>query len=320
MSEVNTEQVFYKTENVDFEKYLLGVGIENADNLKPCDAYLDDLMEYAEKGEVMQGARLPWPKTHNIIRLQDSQLSIWAGESGSGKSLLLGQVINDMIFKNKHIATIASMEMKPKQTLYRMICQAIEAKAHKDHCKTYVNGLNKRLMIFDQLSSVNPNKMMGMSYFAAQVFNTNHVVIDSLTKCGIKRDDYSEQAKFVDNLQWCAKSLGIHIHLVCHMTKAGNGNRAAIRGAGEITDLADNVFIVARNRDKDAEIEKLQIEGHCDNEVINQPCATLRIDKNREYGREVDIGLFLDKESGTYYDEWRDVIPKGVEEMIMNKR
>ena len=60
-------------------------------------------------------------------------------------------------------------------------------------------------------------------------------------------DDLTGQKDFVDALCTIAQDTGLHIHLVCHMRKGENEDAARlkfdIKGAGEITDLVDNILI-----------------------------------------------------------------------------
>src|SRR5690606_31866502 len=112
-----------------------------------------------------------------------------------------------------------------------------------------VSSMDQKLWLYDQQDTVSPLRMLAMVLYCAKELKADHVVIDSLLKCGISEEDYKGQKEFVDRLQWLAKSNRNHIHLVCNMRKKENENLQAgkldIRGTGAITDLADNVVIVA---------------------------------------------------------------------------
>jgi len=288
---------------INFEQYLEDLSFEEAPSLKAANEFAEEVAEFADTGDQMIGPALPWTKTHGFTRLGEGKLSIWAGANGSGKSLLLGQVITSFVTKGDQKAAIASLEMQPKQTLYRMICQSATCKASRDYSLRWLNKLTSQLWIYDQLDTVSVNRILGMAHYAAHELKVDHLVIDSLTKCGVGRD-YEKQAAFVDRLQWCAKTWGIHIHLVCHMrksdTSAHKEGKNDIRGAAEITDLADNVFILRRNKVKEKAVELMNMGKEFDQDKIDHPCAILAIEKNRDYGHETEFGLWHDRVSGHF--------------------
>jgi len=287
---------------INFAQYLEDQSFLEAQSIKPAVAFNDDVGDLADFGEVMTGATLPWGKTKECTRIDDGKLSIWAGENGSGKSLLLGQVITGLMRQGRS-ATIASLEMHPKQTLYRMICQSATCKASREYSLKWLAYFKDKLWIYDQLDSIAADRILGMAHYAAHELGSKDIVIDSLTKCGVGRD-YEAQAKFVDRLQWCAKRWDVHVHLVCHMRKASEANHKGgkndIRGAAEITDLADNVYILRRNKAKEKQIELKNAGIEYDQELILRPCAILAQEKNRDHGIETEFGLFYDAKSGQY--------------------
>jgi hypothetical protein len=82
-------------------------------------------------------------------------------------------------------------------------------------------------------------------------------------KCVRGEDDYNGQKDFVNDLCSFAQDSGVHVHLVHHVRKGESEHKAPgkfdIRGAGSITDLVDNVFIVWRN--KRAEEKERRADG-----------------------------------------------------------
>jgi twinkle protein len=287
---------------IDYGKYLEQSSFLEAQSIKSAGEFGDEVGELADYGEVKTGATLPWGKTHECTRIDDGKLSIWAGENGSGKSLLLGQVVTHLMSQGR-VATIASLEMHPRQTLYRMICQSATCKASREYSLKWLAYFKDKLWIYDQLDSIASDRILGMAHYAAHELGSKDIVIDSLTKCGVGRD-YEAQAKFVDRLQWCAKRWNVHVHLVCHMRKAGDANhkngKNDIRGAAEISDLADNVYILRRNKTKEKQLELQAMSLPYDEELILKPCAILAQEKNRDHSIETEFGLYYDMKSGQY--------------------
>lgn len=229
------------------------------------------------------GDLLPWSKTHNKVALRPGEVSIWGGFNGHGKSQMIGQVAAWGLKQKRWL--IASMEMLPAATMERMVHQV---SGTHDPAEEYIERFAKwtdgRLWIYDQTDTVKSDRILGMVHYAAKELGIQHIVIDSLMKCGFRgsKDQVSlDQVAFVDRLCWAAKSLNVHIHLVHHMRK-GEGNKGEFnrpgkhdfRGAGEIVDMVDNAFIVHRNKRKE---EKARTEAVDDNE----PDSTLEVVKQR---------------------------------------
>ena len=120
-------------------------------------------------------------------------------------------------------------------------------------------------------------------------------MIDSLMKCGIKTDDYNLQKDFVDQLCAIAQDNNCHIHLVHHVRKGDKEGKEPdkfdIRGAGEIADMVDNIFIMHRNKFKERKIEAKQ---SVDKFV---PDASLICAKQRHGEWEGKINLYFHKAS-----------------------
>ena len=190
-------------------------------------------------------------------------------------SQLLGQVCAWGL-KKKWL--IASLEMKPAATLQRMVRQVSGLKdPSPKFARDFLSFTDDRLWIYDQQDTVKAERILGMVHYAGQVLKVDHVIIDSLMKCGLGTDDYNSQKDFLDRLCWAAKSENIHIHLIHHMRKGTNEynlpGKHDYRGAGEITDLVDNCFIVFRNKSKE-----IKVRG---GEVVDEPDCILKVDKQR---------------------------------------
>jgi twinkle protein len=110
------------------------------------------------------------------------------------------------------------------------------------------------------------------------------------------RDFYHEQSEFVGRLVEFSKANNVHVHLVAHPRKAGEGNLIAddVGGSGDITNRADNVFSIKRIVGEDADFD-----------------AGLTILKNRYYGAlGTKVRLCFDKTCNRfseygYTTDWR---------------
>jgi twinkle protein len=115
-------------------------------------------------------------------------------------------------------------------------------------------------------------------------------------KCGIGTDDYNKQKDFVDRLCWVAKSENIHIHLIHHVRKGGSERERPgkfdIKGAGEITDLVDNVFIQWRNKGKEEKV-KMREAGQAVDLDDDEADAILTVAKQRHGEWEGPLKLWF---------------------------
>jgi len=281
-------------DDIDFAQYLKD---RDGQKIRAASTWTDAVLNRIRGLNGTAGDVLPWSKTHGNVQLRPGEVSVWAGINGHGKSLMLGQAMLWLLPYARVL--IASMEMKPEATIERMLRQA--AGVHhpsEDSVRQFMGWSDDRLWIYDQLDSVHTDKILGMVSYATDRLGIQHIVVDSLMKCGLAPDDYGAQKRFVDQLCWLAKSTGIHIHLVAHMRKRDREGQLPdkfdIKGAGEITDLADNVFIVHRNKDKE---ESLRLGA---TPISDSPDATLTVAKQRHGEWEGKILLWFDQKSNQF--------------------
>jgi len=236
-----------------------------------------------QQGTKVFGDAMPWDKTLDKFRFRPGEITIWAGVNGNGKSLVMGQCALWLMPYTGVL--IASMEMKPAATMARMVRQA---SGYENPSKGYMEKFfadSHKLWIYDQLDTVESDRILGMCHYAATECGVKHIMIDSMVKCGISPDDYAKQKEFVDKLTWVAKRYDIHVHLVVHMRKGANEteipDKFSVKGAGEITDLCDNLLIVARNLKKDRKVRELKNGKSLDPDIEKQPDCFLRVAKQR---------------------------------------
>lgn len=268
--------------------------IEPSD-LKTPEAYLDDVIEmFTGQPLILTGAPLPWPTWQERVRLRPAELSIWTGINGHGKSDLLGNVLINLVNNGERIC-IFSGETKPKMLMYRMTTQACAtSNATVPFVKAAMAWMTGSVWLYDHVGSVSQEKLLAAFRYAAKRYRVSHFVVDSLMKCGIAEDDYKGQKQFVDALCDFKNDFNVHVHLIAHARKSESEEKAPgkmdIKGTGSISDLADNVFTVWRNKKK---------------EISNDPNpdtedARLYCHKQRATGYEGALRLWFHKDSLTF--------------------
>lgn len=265
---------------------------EDIARIRPASDFQAEVMAAALNPETILGTTLPWTKTHADIRIRPGELSLWAGVNGHGKSMLLQQVVQHLAYHDE-LSCIASLEMKPHRTLFRSARQAVGVdQPSVRYLKRYFRWLKHRMWLYDQTGTVKPKRMIGVARYCAIQLGCHHVVIDSLLKCGLAEDDYNGQKQFIDNLASLARDTNTHVHVVVHARKGDESKPATkfdVRGSGAITDLADNVFVVWRNKRKELESRK----PNPDPKVMERSDALLICDKQRHGESEGTYGLWF---------------------------
>ena len=269
--------------------YMNGKGIEG--HVKSPAHSREDTLDWIEGRNKGVGCSLPC-LYESDIRLLPGALCIWAGINGHGKSELLQQFClwwadGRNTDKEKEKILFWSPEMIFKVQVERMIKQSLGVDEPTRAAASYaIDYLEGKVSIYDKEENVTSNEIVALAKWASANGYT-HLVIDSLSMVNLKvvrKDDLnlSEQT-FVRMLKEAARSTGLHIHLVVHMRKGENEYRSTdkmdIKGAGEITDLADYVFIIDRNVKKELELSK---PGNEENEeYLKKADGTVRCIKNR---------------------------------------
>lgn len=290
-------------DEIDFSAYLRET--EPKQRVKPAAEYVAELIERLGRPVVNPGQPLPWAKARPYFRFRPGEVTLWAGVNGHGKSLMTGFVSLDLLAARQRVC-IASFEMKPHSTIGRMLRQWCgyspdEFQGHpegiramRDLYEQFGGATDKHLWFYDQQGSVSSDQMVSVARYCAKELGIQHLFIDSLMKCVRGTDDYNAQKNFVDELTAIARDYSTHIHLVHHIRKLENElkkpDKTDVKGAGEITDMVDNVLLVWRN--KSDETTRKPVD----------PDAALICCKQRHGEWEGGINLWFDRASQQYLE------------------
>lgn len=289
-------------QDIDAELRLLD---EAAIKLTPLIKFRDEVLAHFEQRDTDSGDRLPWPKTHESIRLRPAELSIWSGISGHGKTGFLNQIMGSIIGQGK-VVVVASLEMRPQVTVLNMVRQQAGCKSSKKFVDDWITSYGSNFWLYNQTNQVPSDRILAMARYAARVLKADHIVIDSLMKCGLDEDDYNGQKKLVDKLAWVAKEFDTHIHLVAHSRKLENEykepSKFDVAGGASITNLADNVFVVFRNKRREEALRNKSKGLKFDPHDLQLPSTFLTVCKNRHGGQESKFGFYFDQASTSFLE------------------
>ena len=286
-------------DTIDFDAYLDGPD-ENA-NVKPASCWLDQVIDAFRNPVHLQGAKLPWEKTHGFLRIRSGELTIWPGMNGHGKSLVITQIALSLMAQGEKVC-IASMEMKPHETMQRMCRQAFGTNAPDVRSiRDLSRWTDGKLWIYDQQGQVNPARILSVGRYCHEQIGITHLIVDNLLSCGIAEDDYNGQKAFALALATHAHDTRQAVHLLAHSRKGRDEltppSKYDVRGSASITDLADNVHTIWRNKGK----EKAREERDFSKE--DEADCLLIVDKNRHGSWEGRIKLWFDQGSQSFVGE-----------------
>jgi twinkle protein len=257
---------------------------------------------------------LGWLKCEGKFAFRPGETTIWGGINGHGKSMITSQVALNLCVQNQRVC-IGSLEMRPEKTMLRMSRQAAgDARPDREFIMNLHSWTDERLWLYDHTGSVKPGKMLAVVRYAVEQFGIQHFIIDNLMKCVPGDDDYNGQKDFVNSLTSIAQETGVHIHLIAHVKKGGSEyerpGKFDVKGSGSITDLADNLFIVWRNKRKEAVGSgKLVLKAAEADLAMGEPDCYLSVEKQRNGDWEGVFGFWFDGPSMQYVEN-RGQLPR----------
>jgi hypothetical protein len=198
---------------------------------------------------------------------------------------------------------VASMEFRTPLWLMRMNRQVAGSGNPSESFARYVNRELARVMYaFDVSGRAKAARILEVFRYARRRYQTELFVIDNLTKCGFADDDYSGQKAFVEELTDFARESQAHIAIVAHMRKTDGEERPAgkmaVKGSGGITDMADTLIEVWRNKPREKALRMAQESGEpIAEKYAGQADTLLFVHKQRATGKEPIINLWFDQTS-----------------------
>lgn len=282
--------------------------------LRSMESFSDEVRKEFSGEDECKGDALPWPKAANFYRMRTGELTVWHGYSGHGKSMVISHIFSDLMKQGRRVC-VASMELPARKLLKRMYQQigACEnpGEIYFDDITRFITG---RGWVVNIKGTAKSEVILNLLDYAFRRYGVSHYLIDSLCKCGFAEDDYNAQKKFIDQLTDFTLEKPIHVHLVAHDRKGENETgvpgKMDVRGTSGITDMADNVISVWRNKPKEDQIQKIKPGDPIPFEVSKQPDAFLHVHKQRYFDWEGKIGLFYNPASHQYLEsEGLDPLP-----------
>lgn len=221
------------------------------DTVFRADHYTDAVKERLRNRDKMTGFSSGFASLDAVTHgFRGSELTIWTGQSGSGKSTVLGQVIVNSLRDNVKTC-VSSLEIPPHAYLSWLAMQATGQGSPTDTMVDKVMTWFATGMFFiHRVTSAKLDDMLADWAYCAQRHGCKQFVADPMQCIDAGADEYAAQAKIIQGLLQFARQYDVHVHLVAHPKKLDSDTATIgqndVKGNKAVTDLAHNILAVVR--------------------------------------------------------------------------
>lgn len=288
----------------EFQALLDQATTTDPEELRGAETYVDDLIDiFHPSDDVEPGFSPPWD-TFDEFRFRPGEVTILGGINGHGKSQLAGNIVLEAMHQGQR-ASIASMEFRAEKMLGRLTRQAT---CRPDPSVAYIRQAAQwyqdRLWVFDVVGTAKADRILEVFDYARRRYGIDLFVVDNLAKCGYAEDDYNGQKGLLDRLTDFVKLHHCHLILVVHLRKGMDESQPvgkfSVKGSGAITDMADSLLLIWRNKAKEAARKAELASGGSKpmpQKLVDQSDTTLNCEKQRNGESEPWAALTFDPTS-----------------------
>lgn len=240
-----------------------------------------------------------------------STFNVISGFRSSGKSTWINQLICNWVDQG-YPTFVFSGELPPHKLMsWLEICMAgrenieINNAGYRQIIPAAIPKMRKwyreSVIYFDKMRmEPTPDNLLERIEYSVKKCGVRMVIIDNLMTMSFhckKEEELDKQKEFCDKLIQLAHTYELAVFLVDHPIKVNVPLMEVdhIRGTGNITNLADYIFIVQRYRaSQDPKMYPKNLHPEQYDNII-------RLVKNRQEGDEDDIEVYFDSNSRRYY-------------------
>lgn len=260
-----------------------------------------------------EGYQTPYDKLRGKLHFRPGEVTLWTGDSGDGKSQILSDCTPGWIAEGAGVC-LSSLEMKPAQTLKRMVKQIVGTdRPTAEVIDASLRWASDGLMLYELVGKAKVDLLLETFDYARSKYGCDKFVVDSLMRLGVKSDDYNGQEEVIYRLVDWTIARNVHTHIVAH-AKKGDRDRGApgtqdIKGAMEIGANAFNILSVWRNRKLEDQIAAARYQFKTNGDPASEkalddlektPGVILNVAKQRNGDFEGKVGLWFDQETYRY--------------------
>jgi len=270
--------------------------------------YREELVDFFQGDPNTKGLAMPYNQLEGF-RIREGEITLLASANFAGKSAIMGQCATQWMREGQKILLI-SPEFSPELNLSRIVQQVI-GKAPRDITEADVTAvlmwLENKLMVYDALGQIEVEDICAVSQFAREELGVSMVIIDNLTVLKLVGETNTAQGNLMTDLVQVARSTGLHIFLVAHTRKPSPGEemgRYSIRGASQLSDLADNVLMIERNERKEKLLQDMGLSDEERQEIRRQSDTKIKVSKQRHGSASTPTAkLYYSPQSMRWYDQ-----------------
>lgn len=238
------------------------------------------------------------------------ELSIWTGKRGEGKSTFVSQCLVEAINQNRSVCAYSGElpDWRFREWVYKQIAgparldKLLDKETGQDLYDISApiehlidNWLDNRFFLYDigMSSAHDEDSIIRIFEYAVRRYGCDVFLVDNIMTARLKgisdKDFFRAQSNFVGRLVQFAKTNNVHVHVVAHPRKSEVKQLGAddVGGSGDITNRADNVFLLHRLSDEESEKQGFG--------------SILSVLKNRAFGSTIKIGMNYDVPSHRYF-------------------
>lgn len=253
-----------------------------------------------------------------LIGMNKGEMSIWSGGNGSGKSTLLSQIALETIqggfrcamfsgeLTNNRAKNWLQLQAAGRQNV-RQSLDGVSYYVPKAEAQAIDDWAADKLWIYNNNYGSKINGVIADFCAHAKKHQTDVIIIDNLMSLDLTEmsgEKYDRQTSLALRLSALAKELNVHIHFVCHPRKpVGFLRKADISGTADLTNAADNVFMVHR---VNSDFLKLGGDylGKSKIEKYKDFSNVIEIMKNRDLGvLDEFVGMYFEPQSKRMLNE-----------------
>jgi twinkle protein len=196
------------------------------------------------------GLFLPWYGC-DLLKIVPRRWSIWSGPTFSGKTNFLRFLMLWALGCREKVL-FCSFEEDPEEVVAEFVYMAAGQRhglnrAFVDWC---VDHWDERLWVFNHTGFISPEVVLGAICYAAAHYGVTQIVVDSVMKLDIRKDDWDGQRRFANTLDRVVRAHNCHIHLVIHPKKTPNSQDLMdmndVEGAKDLLSQAHSVNTMQR--------------------------------------------------------------------------
>jgi len=281
----------------------------STDKIKNVSEFNDAVLaRFDPDGDEEAGWSTHWSKAQGKLFFRRGELIIMNGVNGHGKSMVASQLLLDAALAGEKCC-VASMEMREDRLLERMIKQCGNTgNPTIEWVQKNFDWISEWMYLYVDIAARGKTKeeiLLDSLDYAWRRYGCTTFLIDSLQLCGNFEENLNGQQAFISKLVEFKLERDVTIFLITHAKKSPDeyqmGGKWDIKGSSGISDLADQVFTVFRNKRKEEHLDLVERGfDEANQKIVDMADSYLICHKNRHGDWEGKMGFYFNPKTFRY--------------------